>query len=890
MRRSAGPAGNRRGASGPRNDRAISASVTHALALGITAILISGLLFTAGTLLQEQRQDSAREQLLTVGNRMADDLTRAAALAQDGGNVSFQTKHPTSVAGRSYTVQFLTGGDCDTDLFDVEACLELTLQDQQTVVKVPVRNETDVSFERMSNGRYAISAVANATAPAPTYPGAHTDLRVGIGESIDQFSAGKAVDASNKNPISGFTFSPGQPSNQTVVHFQNDTKDLDGVISKYEWDFDGDGVADREGREVYHNFARPGKYTVTLTVTDDDGGTDSVSKVVSVGGLAFEDVSAENVSGSVEDGAIHFDVTNLHGAPIEINSLLVDPVSGTPDRLDASGSTKPEIQIDGDNRVGEYYGEHPLYEDGRIYDISSNHANLSSGDRADVELNGFRDSSSGDTLDMTTEPVDVVIRYEVEGQYYTSKFRLDPPGGDSDDEPPEPRFTVDCNNAPTCSFTDSSSDPDNNVVDYHWSFGDGETSSAKDPTHDFDRNGTYTVSLTVTNDATPTESSTLKRTITVGTARPVLVFAVNAGGPAMEIDGVNYEADEFGDPHRFLFRDGASEFESVGSGDPIYNVSGAEKELYRTARSAEDGWWIFVDPGSFGYEVPVPNGEYAVTFKFAELDSTVGSGEREINVELEGSDVLNQYDVYDQAGGNHQFAVYRTETVPVDDGNLTIELKPDSNVEAPTLSSVVVRQEWADSFQGSSGKVAMEAEKRMRVVPGSDPPGPNNDYSEVHWNSFTDGSANGSKALRAGEGSWANTGDSEDGERLDYYVDFDETGTYNVWVRMRCPDNSSRSVHVGLDGVPVTYGGNGMNGNSTELCTPNSGWMWASQAAGSPVQVDVDSTGPHTLNVWMRQDGVEIDKVVLAKEGNYPTYHPTDDGQTGPDDSAIAPP
>lgn len=37
---------------------------------------------------------------------------------------------------------------------------------------------------------------------------------------------------------------------------------------KYEWDFDGDGLADAEGNTIKHKFRRPGKFKVTLTIRD----------------------------------------------------------------------------------------------------------------------------------------------------------------------------------------------------------------------------------------------------------------------------------------------------------------------------------------------------------------------------------------------------------------------------------------------------------------------------------------------------------------------------------------------------------------------------------------------------------------------------------------------
>ena len=55
---------------------------------------------------------------------------------------------------------------------------------------------------------------------------------------------------------------------------------------RYQWDFDGDGMVDAEGRKVEWTFTEEGTYTVILIVTDDDGATAKaeVKVKVEVGG------------------------------------------------------------------------------------------------------------------------------------------------------------------------------------------------------------------------------------------------------------------------------------------------------------------------------------------------------------------------------------------------------------------------------------------------------------------------------------------------------------------------------------------------------------------------------------------------------------------------------
>ena len=78
---------------------------------------------------------------------------------------------------------------------------------------------------------------------------------------------------SNSQPIaecgSGYSAKPG-----ISIHFSSaGSQDSDGSIVKYRWTF-GDGGSSSSS-SPYHAYANPGIYTVKLTVTDDDGATDS---------------------------------------------------------------------------------------------------------------------------------------------------------------------------------------------------------------------------------------------------------------------------------------------------------------------------------------------------------------------------------------------------------------------------------------------------------------------------------------------------------------------------------------------------------------------------------------------------------------------------------------
>jgi len=58
------------------------------------------------------------------------------------------------------------------------------------------------------------------------------------------------------------------------------SSDSDGTIQAYGWDF-GDGTSGA-GQTAEHTYAEPGTYTVTLTVSDDDGATDTRSEAIAL--------------------------------------------------------------------------------------------------------------------------------------------------------------------------------------------------------------------------------------------------------------------------------------------------------------------------------------------------------------------------------------------------------------------------------------------------------------------------------------------------------------------------------------------------------------------------------------------------------------------------------
>jgi PKD repeat protein len=91
----------------------------------------------------------------------------------------------------------------------------------------------------------------------------------------------ETVRIATERPTAAFDYSPtGAATDEPVTFDAAESSDPDGSIASYEWDFDDGTTA--TGEVVQHSFDDDGPYTVELSVTDDQGGTDTVVKTVRI--------------------------------------------------------------------------------------------------------------------------------------------------------------------------------------------------------------------------------------------------------------------------------------------------------------------------------------------------------------------------------------------------------------------------------------------------------------------------------------------------------------------------------------------------------------------------------------------------------------------------------
>jgi len=110
--------------------------------------------------------------------------------------------------------------------------------------------------------------------------------------------------------------------------------------------------------------------------------------------------------------------------------------------------------------------------------------------------------------------------------------------------------------------------------------------------------------------------------------------------------------------------------------------------------------------------------------------------------------------------------------------------------------------------------------------------------------------------------------------RLDFQINFAKTGTHYVWVLAFGRDGNSDSCHIALDNEYI------------DTCDRMSGWNgshgWSNTTMDGPVSTfEVMQPGLHTLNVYMREDGLAFDKIIVTTNPEFSL----DDTDMGPEES-----
>lgn len=240
--------------------------------------------------------------------------------------------------------------------------------------------------------------------------------------------------------------------------------DSDGTITGYDWNF-GDGSAHSTQVSPSHTYTGAGDYSVTLTVTDNQGAQNSVTKTVSA-----QDPNKAPV--------VQFS-SSVNGLVTTFSS------AGT---TDSDGTITGLVWDFGDNS-GTSTSQNPSY----TYTKSGTYT---------VTLTATDDDGA-----TTTKSGTVTIA----------------------NQPPTAAFTATPSQLSVAFDGTGSTDPENDALTYAWDFGGGATSTQATPTYTFAASGTYPVKLTVDDGHGNSDTTTKQVTVTGDIATDTFTRTVTNG-------------------------------------------------------------------------------------------------------------------------------------------------------------------------------------------------------------------------------------------------------------------------------------------------------------------------------------------------------------------------
>ncbi|HEX7336236.1 MAG TPA: PKD domain-containing protein [Gemmatimonadales bacterium] len=390
-----------------------------------------------------------------------------------------------------------------------------------------------------NDGRYTNSRVFQGTI---TY--VYRLCEAGTSTCSNEASASFGQPPPNVSPAAAFESS----CTGLSCSFTDRSTDSDGRVTAWSWNF-GDGGTSTSPNPS-HTYATAGPYEVILTVTDDDGATAFYNQAITVAPTANQPPSA----------AFNAACTGF-------------ACSFTDQSTDDQGTLAQWTWTFGDGERAATQNPGHTYTAEGTYDVTltvTDQAGETGTLTKSVTVTppppntppsaSFGLSCTGLTCTFTDQSTDdgtilswswtfgdeesatvqsPTHTYAATGSYEVTLIVADDHGETGTltrtvtvtappNAPPSAGFGFSCSGL-TCAFTDQSTDADGTVASWSWTFGDGGTTTDRSPGHTYATAGTYTATLTVTDDDGAT--SAVSKQIAVS-APPSIVLRVTGRADA----------------------------------------------------------------------------------------------------------------------------------------------------------------------------------------------------------------------------------------------------------------------------------------------------------------------------------------------------------------------
>ena len=335
----------------------------------------------------------------------------------------------------------------------------------------------------------------------------------------------------NEPPVAVIETHDIQPFNTNITFNGSKSNDPDGAITRWNWNF-GDGH-NESGEIVNHSFSTYGHYTVTLTVTDNRGlSAHSTFNITIYGNPPVADITGPSLAH--KKTSVFFDASSSHGVNGTIISYEWEFEDGTNEtgitishQFSPSGNYQVQLCV-----TDEWGATDEAIHSINMINLAPSASCTSNGTMVPPNTVLIFDASAssdldGDPLNYSwnfNDGSDIAFGMIVYHSFTTSRsyaVSLIVTDDDINDprqankmllirvnEPPIANFTIDPDSSwyvgvPLYFNGSISYDPDGEIVQYYWDFGDPNDptpSIGQNATHTYNYAGPYTVTLTVTDN------------------------------------------------------------------------------------------------------------------------------------------------------------------------------------------------------------------------------------------------------------------------------------------------------------------------------------------------------------------------------------------------------
>lgn len=450
----------------------------------------------------------------------------------------------------------------------------------------------------------------------------------------------------NTPPSAAFTH---QSTDLQVAFDASSSSDDDGTIESFSWDF-GD-ASFGSGPSPTHVYTAAGTYQVTLTVTDDKGASDAVTRSVTVSAAP---------ANTPPEAVFETTVTDLQVS------------------TDASGST------DSDGSIVAYSWD---FGDGSSATGPSATHTYAAGGTYEITL-----TVTDDVGDNDTAVADVTVVAPPTNQAPRAAFTISP-------------------DALTVSVDGSdSSDTDGTIASYAWDFGDGSTATGSTASHTYSQAGTYDVTLSVTDDDGARGSTTQQVSVTAPAvnAPPAAAFEVTTAGLSATFDSTgSSDSDGTIAGYRWDFGDGTSSQQA----NPTHTYATAGDYTVVLTVTDDDG---ATDSASRSVTVtaPPPANEPPTAAFTSSTEGLTVQLDASSSSDTDGTLASYSWDFGDGTGGNgvtvaHTYAeagTYQVSLTVVDDGGATDRVTRGVTVATEPGAQTYVTDSFSRSVSNGFGE------------------------------------------------------------------------------------------------------------------------------------------------------------------------------------------